>query len=144
MGVSSCDNIAGEGVGLHNGWCSETMDFVDFLLCCIQNCVAKAPVPVQSTAVAFIVLALGGYWLLQGTLWKKVTMCSMQPVHEMPVVIKIIAPLLYGDNNLLIIIGSAWLLVLTTLKDSSNKGTSMQSGSSSIQWYTVCRDHTLQ
>ena len=49
MGVSSFDVIAGEGVGLHNGWCLETMDFVDFLLCCIQstqNCVAKALVPV--------------------------------------------------------------------------------------------------
>ena len=49
MGVSSCDVIAGEGVGLHNGWCLETMDFVDFLLRCIQNtqnCVAKALVPV--------------------------------------------------------------------------------------------------
>ena len=49
MGVSSCDVIAGEGVGLHNGWCLETMDFVDFLMCCIQNtqsCVAKALVPV--------------------------------------------------------------------------------------------------
>ena len=32
-----------------NGRCLETMDFVDFLLCCIQNtqnCVAKALVPV--------------------------------------------------------------------------------------------------
>ena len=49
MGVSSCDVIAGEGVGLHNGWYLETMDFVDFLLCCIQNtqnCVTKALVPV--------------------------------------------------------------------------------------------------
>ena len=46
MGVSSCDVIAGERVGLHNGWCLETMDFVDFLLCCIQNTVAKALVPV--------------------------------------------------------------------------------------------------
>ena len=49
MGVSSCDVIAGEGVGLHNGWCLEAMDFVDVLLCCIQNtqnCVAKALVPV--------------------------------------------------------------------------------------------------
>ena len=49
MGVSSCDVIAGEGVGLHNGRCLETMDFVDFLLCCMQstqNCVAKALVPV--------------------------------------------------------------------------------------------------
>ena len=49
MGVSSFDVIAGEGVGLHNGWCLETMDFVDFLLCCMQstqNCVAKALVPV--------------------------------------------------------------------------------------------------
>ena len=24
-------------VGLHNGWCLETMDLVDFLPCCIQN-----------------------------------------------------------------------------------------------------------
>ena len=49
MGVSSCDVIAGEGVGLHNGWCLETMYFVHFLLCCIQNtqnCAAKALVPV--------------------------------------------------------------------------------------------------
>ena len=49
MGVSHCDVIAVEGVGLHNGWCLETMDIVDFLLCCIQNtqnCVAKALVPV--------------------------------------------------------------------------------------------------
>ena len=37
VGVSICDVIAGEGVGLHNGWCLETMEFVDCLLCCIQN-----------------------------------------------------------------------------------------------------------
>jgi len=40
-----CDVIAGECVGLHNGWCLEMMEFVDCLLCCIQNtqnCVAKA------------------------------------------------------------------------------------------------------
>ena len=51
-------------------------------------------------AVAFIALllfAFGDYWLLQSTLWM---CCDMQPVHdEMPVVIKIIAKLLY-DNNL--------------------------------------------
>jgi len=44
----------------------------------------------------------------------------MQPVHEMPVVIKIIAQLLYDNNNLLIIIAYVWVcmvvIVLTTLK----------------------------
>ena len=69
MGVSSFDVIAGEGVGLHNGWCLETMDFVDFLLRCIQNtqnCVAKALVPVlngpehvcHAFGVSVVVLAI--------------------------------------------------------------------------------------
>jgi len=52
----------------------------------------------------------------------------MQPVHEMPVVIKIIAQLLYDDNNLLIIIAYFWVCMVVSsehLKDPSSKGTSM-------------------
>ena len=43
----------------------------------------------------------------------------MQPMHGMPVVIKIIAQLLYDNNlqiNKYIFLGSEWLLVLTTLQ----------------------------
>jgi len=64
MGVSSFDVIEGEGVGLHNGWCLETMDFVDFLLCCMQstqNCVAKALVPVLNGPEHFFNIGFGLY-----------------------------------------------------------------------------------
>jgi len=53
--------------------------------------------------MVFVVLLLLRtiYWLLQSTLWKKVTMCNIDVYAAMPVVIKIFAQLLY-ENNLLI------------------------------------------